>query len=930
MKKTETLFWGVALCGLVLGGCRSESAGVGTDREIVFQTATSYENNGGTRTVYSGEMVENRAFERIDWVPGEDRVRILSPEAEDGPQQDYRITEIRNESRYSNASVEAVNEKLRWGKGTHHFFGLYPAPGMSSSVGGTVSEEDASITMAADGKTAVVKGRLLPEQKGKWDGRIFRPDMNHAYMGAATSASEGEQVVLSFLPLVTTLEFNLHAVDESIAEAKLVSLDLVSESTPLTGSFTTVLSVDNTHSNPVLDNTGKEVHIDLDGGIQLSQNKNESTRITVLTLPVDQKDLSARMNFQAADGTTFSRALPLRTKEVESITIPACRKVYIWNLGVPEGPVDYSFEVLGDLENCKASGETRDYQVSSSKTQYGQAHPLGWTVQFSQTEEGPYGDEFPEWMDGMTVREETGSVEPKEYAVSLLLNPEYSTLGWPAMGENRVQDKAVDLSLLDGVHDTRGTGRRTANCYVVTAPGWYKFPAVYGNALDEVHFSSGDNQAAYSYVDEKGVIHHDLDFTPFLDCNDQAIKTPWILADTGTKRAEALLCWQDREGLLDAGKVVFSAEEQNLYIYVDPARMGQGNAVVALREADGAKRILWSWHIWVANPTGNNLRTTTIGINRTYHDKSPILSHDLLNVTVGWCDPEHFKAEPRTGWVRFTQDESGKTVTLPVSQSGSESRTYANTPYYQWGRKDPMLPGSGETEKDDKDQFGPFPWSIHKGHAETIGEAIQHPYYFYDNQTSTGASEGKGTWFSTFLPDSQTETYGKSHHSFWDSGMGSRHAGNVMEEYKLDRKGIKTVYDPCPVGYQVPDLLAFTVFSSSPEVPEKEEHTIKFFNSPDPPFHDGCYWFYAQPDKEGALVRVPAQGYREKGPLKNYGLKAYYWTAATSGSANHDAHRLYVEVGSNSRIHPMSEWYIQQAYPIRPIVEWTHERLYNK
>ena len=91
MKKTETLFWGVALCGLVLGGCRSESAGVGTDREIVFQTATSYENNGGTRTVYSGEMVENRAFERIDWVPGEDRVRILSPEAEDGPQQDYRM-----------------------------------------------------------------------------------------------------------------------------------------------------------------------------------------------------------------------------------------------------------------------------------------------------------------------------------------------------------------------------------------------------------------------------------------------------------------------------------------------------------------------------------------------------------------------------------------------------------------------------------------------------------------------------------------------------------------------------------------------------------------------------------------------------------------------------------------------------------------------
>jgi hypothetical protein len=53
-------------------------------------------------------------------------------------------------------------------------------------------------------------------------------------------------------------------------------------------------------------------------------------------------------------------------------------------------------------------------------------------------------------------------------------------------------------------HDL-AVGKRTANCYVVSAPGHYKFPLVYGNARNADGSSNINSYGTATFVDHRGV-----------------------------------------------------------------------------------------------------------------------------------------------------------------------------------------------------------------------------------------------------------------------------------------------------------------------------------------------------------------------------------------------------------------------------------------
>ncbi|MBQ9463474.1 MAG: hypothetical protein IJU68_07470 [Bacteroidales bacterium] len=92
-----------------------------------------------------------------------------------------------------------------------------------------------------------------------------------------------------------------------------------------------------------------------------------------------------------------------------------------------------------------------------------------------------------------------------------------------------------------------------ANCYIVSAPGAYKFKALKGGSKQEI----GEPASA---------------------------EVLWETWNTTEEPA--------------SGSVVASAAYADDYIIIHmPAALHPGNAVVAARDADGA--ILWSWHIWV-------------------------------------------------------------------------------------------------------------------------------------------------------------------------------------------------------------------------------------------------------------------------------------------------------------------------------------------
>lgn len=120
-------------------------------------------------------------------------------------------------------------------------------------------------------------------------------------------------------------------------------------------------------------------------------------------------------------------------------------------------------------------------------------------------------------------------------------------------------------------------------------------------------------------------------------------------AATKLSPPSAALLWQDAPALLsdvrlEEGRVHFTAGE------------GQGNALIAVRDADG--RILWSWHIWVT-------------------DYDPSLQAPKLN-GLSWMTRN-------LGALSDDYDETGS----------------AKGFVYQWGRKDPFPSGAGWNDLND-------------------------------------------------------------------------------------------------------------------------------------------------------------------------------------------------------------------------------------
>lgn len=129
----------------------------------------------------------------------------------------------------------------------------------------------------------------------------------------------------------------------------------------------------------------------------------------------------------------------------------------------------------------------------------------------------------------------------------------------------------------------------TANCYVVTHPGYYKFPLVYGNAIK----NGATNANAYGS-------------STFVNHLDQPIEDPYIYKNSGCTVGSADLVWQDAQYLVT--NIELCDDKKYIKFQITKENIQQGNAVIAVK--DGSD-IMWSWHIWVTNK--NVYETYTYG-----------------------------------------------------------------------------------------------------------------------------------------------------------------------------------------------------------------------------------------------------------------------------------------------------------------------------
>ena len=177
-----------------------------------------------------------------------------------------------------------------------------------------------------------------------------------------------------------------------------------------------------------------------------------------------------------------------------------------------------------------------------------------------------------------------------------------------------------------------------------------------------------------------------------------------------------------------------------------------GNAVVAASDAD--KKVVWSWTLWVADydPAANVMN---------YTDKTSGASFSFMDRYLGATS-----AEPGTDAV-----------------SGN---------FYQWGRKD-AFPGStlAASLKTVYDIEGnEVSYAVEACAAENnIPNAVANTFTWY-----SGVSGGNYGWLSN------TRTFPKTDEAvdLWGG-----------------KTGKKSVYDPCPDGWQVPAIEAFAFYSDA-------------------------------------------------------------------------------------------------------------------
>ena len=313
---------------------------------------------------------------------------------------------------------------------------------------------------------------------------------------------------------------------------------------------------------------------------------------------------------------------------------------------------------------------------------------------------------------------------------------------------------------------------QTANCYIVTEPGYYKFRGTvrgngvielwpFGNATNKQMLEFGDGMEATINPSRVDLLWWQGDFTEMSGKSDSQI-------------IEQLQCIEiQNNGKLRDGYVEFLIKEANFH---------PGNAVIAAY--DGSGNILWTWHIWMPSQRPKDVRSGR---------------KTMMDMNLGATQTPVIAA---TGTTLNFVNYDGSTLGSAPSSMDAVWATFGF--YYQWGRKDPIMQSPVTTQS-----------TTASGNTLACAPYWQKAY----------SSDGKGAWTKkTTIPRTQgsvniSETVknplsfiymandddGAS--SMWFTAFANLSTGSALWGYAVQGTQAgedfsKTFYDPCPPGYR--------------------------------------------------------------------------------------------------------------------------------
>ena len=322
----------------------------------------------------------------------------------------------------------------------------------------------------------------------------------------------------------------------------------------------------------------------------------------------------------------------------------------------------------------------------------------------------------------------------------------------------------------------------SANCYIISEPGLYKFKTVKGNSDISV-----GNVASASIL--------------------------WETFGTSTSPEYFDLvsgfCYKD-------GYIAFQTANA----------FKEGNAVIAAKDADG--KILWSWHIWLTDePQG-----------QVYYNGAGTMMDRNLGATSA------------------TPGDVGALGLL-----------------YQWGRKDPFLGSSSISYEVEAKSTINWPLSVSSDSSNgTIEYATAHPTTFITDNSSNY------DWYYT--GDSSTDN------TRWTTS-----------------ETAKSIYDPCPAGWRVPDGGSNGIWSKA-----------GFYYTTYDSTNEGISFSISSP----STTWYPASGcrYNDDGGLNLVCYYGYYWSASPNSSSAY-----YLRFTSTGNVFPSGSSGRAYGYSVRCLQE---------
>lgn len=607
------------------------------------------------------------------------------------------------------------------------------------------------------------------------------------------------------------------------------------------------LSLDGTSWGNLLTTDGNSYTISFGTGNTLAD-------VNLLLMPQDLPS-GAKLDLEVsnADGT--------KTKSFSANLTGTWQKGYTvtYQLSINKIFGDYFLEITPDNHTFDENGGDVSMTVKSyfEYSDGSSTIPLPWTVSYAYADGTDTRTPIGEALTITSASSSNGGITGESITAKIGKQYFKSNKNWPAT-EQGTESEPFDLSLYDPSSSTHTLSTtKSANCYVVNAPGWYKIPLYYGNSLNN---SNG-------YGTETFQNHEGTQITSS-NCNFSSSVT------------SGKLLWQDEYALITPSSISKTSDGNYLKFYVSPDAIAQGNAVIAALNSND--QILWSWHIWVTDLDLTQRVKVKSGANRD-------TDYPFMTKPVGFCEASTLSYPQRDFIVTIKQGTSCKLAAARISQQSETTQSVAqNCTFYQWGRKDPF-PGAQSdnittsVQKLCYDADGKtFEYAKQGGNTisgdgkQTMAGAILNPTTFYYSSTTTSWDNTNNDWCSTTYNDN------------W-----SMLNSDIISTGWVDETTIyKTIYDPCPIGFKMPGCNAFTRFTTDGNNHNNEEtnwqNYVNAYNKTQYTLDKG-YSFYTQNDGSGTtdfwyafgiidcwIDRYSSTG---KGCLGYAGFSGDYWSA---------------------------------------------------